>query len=420
MCVHLIKYSIALGAMFLVSGLNAAPDSRIILNGAYLIIAEGAQLVVENSSPDAITRIDGHIISEGENNIIRWNIGTEAADYVVPLGNNNDYFPLSFSTAAAVGEGYFNFSTYPTPWNNSSLLPAGITQVDDEFGVDNSAFVIDRFWQMAAKEYSTKPTLSNVEFTYLDSEHSASGNSITEGNLKMQRFDDIAMEWGGYPPTGTVNTTDNTVTLASLDQSELFSWWTMVDQSSPLPISLLSFTAIPEGSKVRVNWVTETEINNDFFTVARSQNGLVFETVQKVPGAVQSGVRLEYSIVDPQPWSGVSYYRLMQTDLDGKNSYSKIVSVQINRESSFHYHLYPNPTDGTGLTLSCSNAEGGGMQVRVFNHAGKEVYDLFVPFGFDINSSTTFNLPESLPEGVYLFKVDSYHSSSTKKVVLIR
>ena len=407
------------GILLMLSELSAAPPTRIILNGANIIIAEGAQLVVENSSPAAITRYDGSIISEGEDNIIKWNIGTATGDYVVPLGDFTSYFPLTFTSTDAVGGGYFNFATYSTPWNNSSQLPTGIAQVNDEFGLDNSAFVIDRFWLIEALDYSVKPTLSNLQFTYLDAEHSAVGNTITEGNLGVQRYEEVTMYWGGYPPSGSVNTADNTVTVAFLEPSELYPWWTMADASSPLPISLLSFTAYPEGSTVRLNWVSETEINNDYFTLAKSLNGIDFETVAKADGAGNSTVRINYTTVDNNPWRGVSYYRLMQTDFDGRNSFSNLVSVLINQDSDVKFNLHPNPTNGNDLTLTFSSTTGEMIQIKIFNDSGNKVYEQTIPTIKEANFTTTIDLPKGLPEDVYFIKIDANTSTSTKKFILI-
>ena len=54
----------------------------------------------------------------------------------------------------------------------------------------------------------------------------------------------------------------------------------------------------------------------------------------KIHGAGTTGITKSYTAKDMSPCSGVSYYRLMQTDFDGKSTYSYVVSVNINNNIS--------------------------------------------------------------------------------------
>lgn len=417
---NLFKNALLLVAamLVLISGLQADPPARLILNGAYINIVQGARLVIDNPSANAITRISGRIISEGENNIVRWNIGTTTGNYIIPWGNNMNYFPLSFTPTAAVGNGYFNFSTYPTPWNNSSQLPSGITTINNGAGNDNSAFVIDRFWQLDARAYTTKPILSNLLFTYVDAEHSAPGNTITESNLRAQRYNDVGMTWSDYPPSGTINTSANTVVVASLAPVDLYKWWTLVDQSSPLPVTLLAFTAEPEGQQVKLNWVTKTEVNNDYFTVERSQQGLVFEPVVEIDGAGLSTQELRYTALDYNPFAGLSYYRLRQTDFDGKNTYTSLVSVRMGQDAGLLFNIYPNPDDGRDLSLTFSNITGGSIQVKIYSLTGQEMFGLLIPSTPGTEFTSVIDLPETLPAGAYFIKIDSDNQTKSQNFIL--
>ncbi|MBA4053181.1 MAG: hypothetical protein C0490_00570, partial [Marivirga sp.] len=204
---------------------NAFAQSRLILNGAIINIAEGASLVIENSASDAITRISGHIISEGQNNNIKWNIGTTTGTYTIPWGyGDSNYIPLTFTKAAGTGTGYFLFSTYHTDWNNSGQLPTGVTNINDVSATDHSTYESDRFWQINAQSYSVKPALSNLEFTYLDTENSTP-NTILESNLIAKRYNSTLNSWTDNFPGSSLNTTTNKVTVTSVDAANLQAWW---------------------------------------------------------------------------------------------------------------------------------------------------------------------------------------------------
>ena len=203
-------------------------QARLVLNGAKITIAQGATLVIDNPDAQGITRISGHIISEGENNTIKWNIGTVTGTYTVPWGyGDTDFIPLTFSAGSGIGNGSLVLATYGTGWQNSAQLPAGVTNFMGASGADKSVFATDRFWKILAQDYTTKPTLSNVSFTYLDAEFITPNNTSLENLLTPQRYNSNLNSWTDYATTASVNTTENTVTLSSINPDDLFTWWTI-------------------------------------------------------------------------------------------------------------------------------------------------------------------------------------------------
>ena len=94
-----------------------------------------------------------------------------------------------------------------------------------------------------------------------------------------------------------------------------------------LPIELISFTAERFENEVILKWVTETENNNDYFTLERSNNGNDFISIGEINGAGNSTSILKYVFTDDAPNAGMNYYRLKQTDFDGNTSYSQIALV---------------------------------------------------------------------------------------------
>jgi hypothetical protein len=202
-------------------------QGRLILNGGIVSIAQEAYLVIDNPAANAITRNSGHIISEGEKNSIKWNIGTTTGTYTIPWGyGSSDYVPLTFIKTAGTGSGHFLFSTYRTAWNNSALLPTGVTNMNCVCGFDNSTFETDRFWQINAVNYTAKPALTNVEFTYLDTEN-ASLNTILESGLRVKRYNSVSNTWTDNYLSNSINTTTNKVTVPSIDVANLQAWWTL-------------------------------------------------------------------------------------------------------------------------------------------------------------------------------------------------
>jgi hypothetical protein len=99
--------------------------------------------------------------------------------------------------------------------------------------------------------------------------------------------------------------------------------------STPLPITLVSFTATVDRGIVDINWSTASEANSDYFTIQRSQDAYTWENLEKINAAGYSSSTLNYNIKDPKPYLGTSYYRLAQTDYDGTTEIFQPVSVTI-------------------------------------------------------------------------------------------
>jgi hypothetical protein len=117
--------------------------------------------------------------------------------------------------------------------------------------------------------------------------------------------------------------------------------------ASPLPIELLEFTAVPDGNKVDLKWETVTETNNAYFTIEKSKDGISFTKLIDVPGAGNSTSTKEYAETDYQPYTGTSYYRLKQTDINGNAKYFPMVAVNFANQKNIT--VYPNPIDNTSV-----------------------------------------------------------------------
>jgi hypothetical protein len=116
-------------------------------------------------------------------------------------------------------------------------------------------------------------------------------------------------------------------TSAYLDDVSIF-------ESVPvhLPIELLYFKGSEYNSDNILHWSTASENNNDYFTIEKTKDGIDWEVVNREHGAGNSSNQLYYSSADENIESIINYYRLKQTDYDGKFKYSEIISID-NRDN---------------------------------------------------------------------------------------
>ena len=101
-----------------------------------------------------------------------------------------------------------------------------------------------------------------------------------------------------------------------------------------LPIELLYFKGSEYNSENILNWSTASEDNNDYFTIEKTKDGIDWIVVNREPGAGSSSNQLYYSFVDENIESIINYYRLKQTDYDGKFKYSDIISIDNRNNNS--------------------------------------------------------------------------------------
>jgi hypothetical protein len=114
-----------------------------------------------------------------------------------------------------------------------------------------------------------------------------------------------------------------------------------------LPVKLIAFNAVLDNKKVNCTWETASEINNNYFAIEKSTDGNHFESIGRVKGKGNTNTNTRYSFIDNNPFTGISYYRLKQTDFDNTYSYSAIKRVgsseRLNSTISLYYENN-NPT----------------------------------------------------------------------------
>ena len=192
----------------------------------------------------------------------------------------------------------------------------------------------------------------------------------------------------------------------------------MAGAVTPLPIDLLSFTAaLNERREVDLVWVTASEINNDYFTVERSQDLIHYETVTTRDGAGNSNQPITYTDVDPRPYSGISYYRLKQTDFDGSYTYSAPVSVSLDQASAFDVAVFPNPGTAGNLYATVSGLQGKMLSWKLENLSGQRLWHMQQSLPGTGSIQQKLPLPV-LPGGVYLLNVSDGSRQKTLRVVL--
>lgn len=251
-------------------------------------------------------------------------------NFIFPIGAGSRYARLGIQpqtgTATDRYTGQYLFSGSPTA---SGTKGGNIVRVSGlehwDLTRDNgSTSVIPTLFYDATSEVNSTSRLLVAHYTGTEWEDLGNG-SVTASSITA----------------ATAMTTFSDLTLA-----------TSKDDTNPLPVEMLYFEASVSGNEVELEWSTATEVNNDFFEVQRSFDGISYEELGHVKGAGTISETQTYQFSDPTPVPGVQYYRLRQVDFDGAFEFSDIVIVQYAPNGNlFKANLFPNPMIGEEMMI---------------------------------------------------------------------
>ena len=361
--------------------INKSITANAITLDTMINIAGGLSLTngIMNASTDTLVLNAGASITEVSNSsYVRGSVqkvGSTA--FTFPLGGANLYRPIAISAPGNPTD-HFTATYFPSNPDATYSTTTLVSSLDHVSTCE--------YWILDRTGGSSNVT---VELSWA----SNSCGVTNPDDLAVVRWD--GSRWQNHG-NGSVTGGASSGTVTSSAAITSFSPFTLGSTSgaNPLPIELVSFDATATPNKtVQLDWVTAAEINNEFFTIERSQNLEKWEEIQFLPGQGTTTQTTKYSTLDERPYSGVSYYRLKQTDFNGDFEYSSVVSVAFDGGTT-SITAYPNPTtdrvyiEGSNLTpngfvlySSLGKAVGGQAQVRYVREGLVEVNLTSLPAG---------------------------------------
>ena len=420
-----------------------------------------------------ISRTNGVIVSEDSSSKVNWVIGLLPPSAAVsglwraiPFGRTDgSYIPFSFHHKNNITNnsdlGTFTVATYGTLAGNTPWPPT-VHHMNDtgSVGTNNAGATVDRFW--ITSKSTTGPATTDFCFRWVSAERatvvpafSTLGNPpraypwrVSPNNMgAWLRIYSTPSTSGAPIATATTYTSTASFTLAvdSL-KLNLFDWpnvlagglpwnatagpmpttlpWAIAGSSASgaLPVELLNFNGKQVGPKVKLEWNTASEINNDYFMVERADaDQTSYDFIAKVRSWFNnSSVPLYYEAWDEQPLKGLQYYRLKQVDLDGKYTYSQPVAVMFdaNRTASLPFELLNTYTDQ--LSSGNINLEFSYNSDSPVNYTISDATGRIVATGAGIAAQEGMNritLNHSLTRGVYIVTLRNEKEAVSRRFV---
>lgn len=172
-----------------------------------------------------------------------------------------------------------------------------------------------------------------------------------------------------------------------------------------LPVELIHFSVNQGESSNDLKWVTASEVNNDYFEVQSSSDGVDFFTVSVVYGQGNTSEITKYSFSDQMNNKENTYYRLKQVDFDGAFTYSNVILTGGNLKTFATINQNMNSND-----FYVVSHESAQLQINVFDISGSLVSEEFVEgvegsrFNFQVASKGLFIIQVSNGNQIILNK----------------
>lgn len=192
-----------------------------------------------------------------------------------------------------------------------------------------------------------------------------------------------------------------------------YQWLVQYTRSSLLPVALENYNVTLRDGKVHVRWTTSSENNNARFNIERSADGRQFTDIATIPAAGNTNGKT-YEWIDERPLANLSYYRLTQTDLDGRTEKFQIRKILNRSVLDRTIIVAPNPFT-TELTAYINVPQTQLVTINVADISGrvlKTVSGKYAEGAAEITVSTT-----ELPKGMYFLKVKGESFTQTQKVI---
>ncbi len=293
------------------------------------------------------------------------------AAIVIPAGNSATFALYTFT--------FSNFTIDPSSAGVGSALTLKIDQINTNYPT----------WRF---KIGQRTSLSPTPFPFLSSIPNVTSitGSYEYGAGKTDRYN-ILYNWGISAQTAC-----NRIPVRAIN-------------NCVTPVTWTSFYLVPQDdNSCKLVWSTANETNNSYFAIARSADGVNFETIATLSGAGNRDAASNYYYVDTEPLSGTSYYYVIQYDYDGKHSstamkpYSSLGLIEVT--------TYPNPFQNN-TTLLVSGPDAATYTYMLYSVNGQ----LVEQGSGTINQIQTVG--ETLAKGMYMLTVLTNTDIVTTKIV---
>lgn len=351
--------------------------------------------------------------------VVTWS-ATPNITRTIPFGVSSTQIPVTFNKTAGPAVN-ISFSTRQSGLANNTPVPSTVTAMNvPAMSIaqtnDGTNTVIDRWWYITPNTTSATPVTLDLNFTYRGAAENSCTGCPQSGNFGAQYWVEYSATNKGWLPcagptwvcstlgtwsgvtAGTQGATATTGGVPLPNGANPTSYWVLSCTAKPLPVELVSFTAMcQKNNSTLLQWKTASEVNADKFDVQKSTNGVDYVSIATVPAQYPYGG--EYAYTDNSKNTGIVYYRLKMTDKDGSFKYSSITDVDFNKCNNIRTQLYAYGRD-IMINIQANNSQK--IYLMLYDALGRVMLqkELEVQEG-----ANNFQIPANIAQSIYFAKL---------------
>lgn len=251
-------------------------------------------------------------------------------------------------------------------------------------------------WTADFYEASTNPMILAVGFTNTDRPIRLWAADLSEFGITTSNYQDANMF--------KINLSGNSdVAFAAYNNKS-------IQIANALPVRLSEFNGKVENDRIALEWITQTEFENESFTIERSNDNFTFNEIGTIGGSGTSSIMHRYSFNDLHPSEGNNYYRLKMKSARDVVTYSHVILLKM--EEGNKISIYPNPA--SSFVIVNHGASQGIQNIRIANASGAILLTRRVA----PNSPQTRIETQSLTSGIYFILWDAGGPTVSQSVII--
>ncbi len=324
-------------------------------------------------------------------------------DFIFPIGINNILSPIGIAGFAS------NSSTFRAQYYDQKNPNVGGNKESGIFGVTSL-----EYWDLSREVGSGEPLVS---LHWTDGARRGIEDIL---DLLVCHWNQTSAIWEnkglnvfeliGNPTSGSITSNNRLTSFSPVTFGSATG-------ANPLPVQFISFEAKLVENIVEIKWKTGGENNNNYFTIEKSQDGISFEEFKRVKGAGNSNSVNNYAATDYNPNIGVTYYRIKQTDMDGKSGYSSIVIVKFYQQQQVIMEIFPNPANEEKVNLQMVGLGAKEKVVlQIYDNASRLIYKNVIALNANGVIAEVINLPARIAPGIYIVTVTTSQGKFSKRL----
>jgi hypothetical protein len=392
-------------------------DVQLNISVSVAVKADFVDGVVQSSASNALIFNDNATVSyDGVSEVAPMGITNDGSSYavgpVVKIGDDNFIFPIGQgSRQARLGiSGFLGTVTAADRFSAEYFYAA-----DGNVGATKNGS-IKRVSGIESWDLSNLNAHGSQPLVTLFWDASSGVNS--QEKLLVAHYNSATTSWDDQGK-GAVSGTATSGSILSAVQLTSFSPIVMAtsqDDVNPLPVEMVYFAGNVDGEEVNLEWQTATEIDNDYFEIQRSIDGIEFKVIGTVDGNGTSKDIHNYSFSDNGAICGINYYRLKQIDFDGQFEFSELLDIRlVCNNGAPVFEVFPNPAPAGRFVLNYEGSENQEIHLKLVDQVGV-VQATKVVVG--VKGSVEFQPNQAIAKGLYYLIIESSGTKQVKKILI--